>query len=132
MAQMKLTRNQTIVIDALKDAGRPLTAYQILDRDEVRDHGLKAPLTIYRALEKLISQGMVHRIESLNAFVACPHEAHADPPAFMICNDCKRTVEFSSASVRRAIARQAADRGFQVKNTHLEVTGICEDCKATA
>jgi Fur family transcriptional regulator, zinc uptake regulator len=132
MADMKLTRNQTIVIAALKDAGRPLTAYQILDRDEVRENGLKAPLTIYRALEKLIDQGMAHRIESLNAFVACPHEAHADPPAFMICNACKRTIEFSSKSVRRTVARQAAGRGFQIKNMHLEVTGVCERCQATA
>lgn len=128
---MKLTRNQTVVFDALKGAGQPLTAYQILDIDEVRENGLKAPLTIYRALEKLVAQGLVHRIESLNAFVACPHEAHAEPPAFMICTTCKRTIEFSSKSVRRAVSRQAAERDFQVDNTHLEVTGTCETCQAT-
>jgi len=129
LAPMKLTKNQTIVNDALKDAGRPLTAYQILDIDEVRERGLKAPLTIYRALEKLIREGLVHRIESLNAFVACRHEAHVDPPAFMICTTCKRTIEFSSKSVRRALSRQAAERDFKIDNMHLEVTGLCEGCR---
>src|SRR5690606_9624291 len=68
-----LTRNQTLVLDALEKADAPLSAYTILDR--LRGDGLRAPLQVYRALEKLLSAGLVHRLESLNAFVACarPH-----------------------------------------------------------
>ncbi|GAF76572.1 unnamed protein product, partial [marine sediment metagenome] len=67
--KQKLTRNQDVVIKALAAIGQPLSAYRILDLDCVRDAGLKAPLTIYRALDKLVALGLVHRIESLNAFV---------------------------------------------------------------
>lgn len=131
MAQArKLTRNQDVVISALKAAGGPLSAYQILDLEDVRDKGLKAPLTIYRALDKLIELGLVHRIESLNAFVTCDHEPHVEPAAFMICQDCRATIEFSTSSLRRSIARYAGQHGFQMEGMHLEVSGHCEACAA--
>ncbi|MGI9423428.1 MAG: Fur family transcriptional regulator [Hyphomicrobiaceae bacterium] len=123
----KLSKNQKVVLDALRD-GRPLSAYQILDLDSVRDNGLKAPLTIYRALDKLIEYGLVHRIETLNAFVLCDHEPHAEPAAFMICNACKRTIEVGTRSLRRTVMKQAAEQGFEVDHMHVEVSGRCEDC----
>lgn len=129
MAQSrKLTRNQQVVADALRVASQPLSAYQILDLETVRQQGLKAPLTIYRALDKLIELGHVHRIESLNAFVACDHEPHSEPAAFMICLDCRSTIEFSTTSLRRTIARHAGAHGFQMDGMHLEVSGHCEAC----
>lgn len=124
----KLTRNQEVVVNALKAAGQPLSAYQILDLDCVRDKGLKAPLTIYRALDKLIERGLVHRIESLNAFVICDHEPHSEPAAFMICQDCRCTIEFSTSEFRRSVARQAGAHGFHIEGMHLEVSGHCEAC----
>ena len=66
-----LTKNQTLVMGALSQAKGPLSAYTILD--ELRDDGFRAPLQVYRALEKLVELGLVHRLESLNAFVACQH-----------------------------------------------------------
>ncbi|MCB1460156.1 MAG: transcriptional repressor, partial [Nitratireductor sp.] len=66
-----LTRNQLLVLNALVAAGGPLSAYGILD--QLREEGFRAPLQVYRALEKLVDQGKVHRLESLNAFVACSH-----------------------------------------------------------
>ena len=126
--EVKLTRNQQVVMAALTDAGQPLSAYKILDLEVVRDNGLKAPLTIYRALEKLMALGQVHRIESLNAFVACDHEPHAEPAAFMICQDCRCTIEFSTTSLSRSIARHAGQHGFQMAGMHLEVSGHCEAC----
>lgn len=129
MAQsLKLTRNQEIVIDALRGASQPLSAYQILDLEAVRAEGLKAPLTIYRALDKLIEHGLVHRIESLNAFVVCDHEPHSEPAAFMICQDCRATIEFSTGTLRRALTRQAGEHGFKMDGMHIEVSGHCEDC----
>ncbi len=124
----KLTRNQQVVMAALKDAEQPLSAYQILDLDVVRDSGLKAPLTVYRALDKLIALGEVHRIESLNAFVVCDHEPHSEPAAFMICQECRCTIEFSTTSLSRSIARHASQHGFHMEGMHLEVSGHCEAC----
>ena len=124
----KLTRNQEIVVKALKATGQPLSAYQILALDDVRDKGLKAPLTICRALDKLIERGLVHRIESLNAFVLCDHEPHSEPAAFMICQDCRNTIEFSASNLRRSIAREAGVHGFRMEAMHLEVSGHCAAC----
>lgn len=132
MAKAKeLTRNQEIVVNALRDADQPLSAYQILDLEAVCTKGLKAPLTIYRALDKLIELGHVHRIESLNAFVACDHGPHAEPAAFMICRDCRSTIEFSPTSLSRSIARQVGEHGFKMDAMHLEVSGHCQACANT-
>ena len=107
----KLTRNQEVVMAALRAAEHPLSAYQILDVEIVRDNGLKAPLTVYRALDKLIALGLVHRIESLSAFVLCDHEPHSEPAAFMICQDCRSTIEFSTRAVNRSIDLTIAELG---------------------
>ncbi len=127
-AGAKLSKNQRVVLDALSDGGRPLSAYQILDRPDVRDNGLKAPLTIYRALDKLIKLGLVHRIESLNAFLPCDHEPHDEPAAFMICQDCKQTIEVALRSLRGTLERQASEHGFEVEQMHVEVSGRCAKC----
>ena len=66
-----LTKNQSLVFDVLTRAEQPISAYTILDR--LREHGFRAPLQVYRALDKLLEAGLVHRLESLNAFVACAH-----------------------------------------------------------
>ena len=124
----KLSKNQQVVLDALGTAGQPLSAYQILDLDSVRAKGLKAPLTIYRALDKLIELGLVHRIESLNAFIPCDHGPHAEPAAFMICNDCKRTIEVGTRTLQRTVAKQATEQGFEVDQMRIEISGRCEQC----
>lgn len=127
-AAQKLSKNPQVVFDALRVADKPLSAYQILDLDEVRAKGLKAPLTIYRALEKLIELGLVHRIESLNAFVLCDHGPHTEPAAFMICNDCRRTIEVGTRTLQRTMTKQANEQGFEVDRMHIEISGRCEHC----
>ena len=127
-SKQKLSKNQEAVLMALSKDRRPLSAYQILDMEAVRDKGLKAPLTIYRALEKLIEFGLVHRIESLNAFVICDHGPHDEPAAFMICKDCHRAIEVGARTVKRAVMRQAAELGFKVDQIHVEVSGRCQSC----
>lgn len=97
-ASQDLTRNQTLVFDVLSKAEGPLSAYTILD--QLRDDGFRAPLQVYRALEKLLDYGMVHRLESLNAFVACAHpQCHEHGLiAFAICEQCGQVTEFSDFS----------------------------------
>jgi len=124
-----LTRNQAMVLRALSDAEGPLSAYAILDL--LREDGLRAPPQVYRALEKLVERGMVHRLESLNAFVACRHPACADHAmiAFMICEVCGTVVEIDDPSLADQVTGLAADRGFELHKTTIELRGRCRACR---
>ena len=92
--------------------------------------GLKAPLTIYRALDKLMDQGLVHRIESLNAFVHCDHGPHDHATGFLICSDCGRTLEVHLDDCEDHLAGRAREQGFAVDAVKVEMTGRCPDCAA--
>lgn len=123
-----LTHNQQAVLDALTSADKPMTAYEVLALPRIRKAGLKAPLTIYRALEKLMAEGLVHRIESLNAFVTCGHGHHDHATGFLICGDCGRTLEVPLASCESHLAGRAREQGFAVDAVKVEMTGRCPDC----
>ena len=88
-----LTKNQQMVLTILNKADMPLSAYSILDG--LREFGFKAPLQVYRALDRLIELGKVHRIESMNAFIACEHSLCqvSDMTAFTICEKCEKVSE---------------------------------------
>jgi Fur family transcriptional regulator, zinc uptake regulator len=132
-----LNTNDKTVLSALGESERPLSAYGILER--ARSDALKAPVQVYRALEKLESRGLVHRIEALNAFVACSeHDEHCSEqehrhpthrPGFVICRDCGSVREFEDARVAE-IAEDAAGEGFVVDLVALEVYGRCAACRA--
>ncbi len=128
MTSKTLTKNQKIVLDALRVGNAPMSAYQILDQEDVRSNGLKAPLTIYRALDKLVEAGLVHRIESLNAFILCDQDHHTDPPAFMICHNCKNITEVGTRAVRNALKKQASELGFRIEQLQVEASGRCRRC----
>jgi len=126
-----LTRNQHLVLDALTGATGPLSAYGILDR--VRGEGIKAPLQIYRALDKLVELGLAHRLESLNAFVACAHAEthhHQGLAAFAICEACGRVDEFADAVVEARLAGWSRSSGFRAERTTIEIRGHCKACVA--
>lgn len=128
----KLTRNQGLVFTALSNADGPLTAYAILD--ELRSEGFKAPLQVYRALEKLTEIGLVHRLESLNAFVACRHPscAHHETAAFAICEDCGCVNEFAPEEAMRHLRDWAKHQDFTLARTTIELRGTCGNCKAAS
>lgn len=129
-----LTKNQTLVLDALMRVEGPASAYLLLDR--LREHGFRAPLQVYRALEKLIEYGLVHRLESLNSFVACahPHEhAHGHTHglvAFAICENCGQVDEFSDATVEKRLRGWANDHAFKLSKATIELRGTCASCLA--
>lgn len=135
MKSPDLNSNDRKVLSALDRAAKPLSAYDILDR--ARSDALKAPVQVYRALQKLESRGLVHRIEVLNAFVACSehdeacregeHRHAAHRPGFVICRDCGAVREFEDKRVE-AIAADAAGEGFAVELIALEVHGRCATC----
>jgi len=125
-----LTRNQTLVLDTLSHADGPLSAYTILDR--LRDDGFRAPLQVYRALDKLTDMGLVHRLESLNAFVACakPHCHSGGMIAFAICEKCGQVDEFSDEVVVERLSGWAGEHGFHPHKTTIEIRGTCAHCAA--
>jgi Fur family transcriptional regulator, zinc uptake regulator len=129
MSKKDLTRNQHIVFDALLSASSPLTAYKILDLPAVQHEGLKAPLTIYRALEGLLEKGLAHRIESLNAFVACSSAPHEDSAGFMICEKCGTTIELPINACETPLRKQASKNGFHLHKISIEMLGVCRDCR---
>ncbi|MHC5653992.1 transcriptional repressor [Stappia sp.] len=127
-----LTRNQALVMRALSQARAPLTAYTILD--ELRAEGFRAPPQVYRALEKLVEIGMVHRLESLNAFVACRHpdcDGH-ETVAFAICDDCGQVAELSDDRLAGHLKAIAGETGFILRKSMVELRGRCADCARAA
>jgi Fur family zinc uptake transcriptional regulator len=120
--------NHERVIGLLQKSPKPMTAYELLDR--LRPQGITAPPTIYRALDRLIGQGRAHRLESLNAFVACAHPHHGASAMFSICGSCGTVAEFSDPALDRRIAAWARRRSFEVEHAVLEVRGRCDDCSA--
>lgn len=129
-AQPQLTRNQSLVLSALEKADAPMSAYAILDA--LRGEGLRAPLQIYRALEKLLELGLAHRLESLSAFVACahPHQHDSEIIAFAICEKCGQVSEFSDEVVRERLTAWTSAQGFKSSRTTIEMRGACGKCAA--
>ena len=125
-----LTRNQRMVLDCLLAAGRPLTAYGLLDR--LRAEGLAAPPTIYRALERLTELHHVHRIESLNAYVACCAHGHTSEVALVICRDCGNVTELEAEPAFATLKAEAKRSGVAVDKAHLELVGTCDACSGSA
>ncbi len=125
----ELTKIQSLVFDALSGAEGPLSAYTILDR--LRGRGFRAPLQVYRALDKLVEFGMVHRLESLNAFVACRHPGcdTCETIAFAICENCGKVTEVADEDLARQLNELAERTGFTPKKSIVEVRGNCRDCR---
>ncbi len=125
-----LTKNQSLVFETLTAAEGPLSAYDILDR--LRDKGFRAPLQVYRALDKLLEYGLVHRLESLNAFIACAHPECGthDTMAFAICESCGHVAEFSDDAIAGQLRKWAGNEKFRLNRTIIELRGRCADCRA--
>jgi Fur family zinc uptake transcriptional regulator len=123
-----LTRNQKLVLEAVEKSSAPQSAYDLLDK--LRPHGVKAPLQIYRALDQLVAKGLVHKLESLSAFVACQHpsdEGHA-ATVFMICDSCGNVSERTNACISGDLRKLATTDGFRVAHTSIELHGNCGKC----
>ena len=126
----ELTRNQALVLGALSRTEGPLSAYALLD--QLREHGFRAPLQVYRALDKLVELGLVHRLESINSFVACahPHDHSHGLIAFAICDRCGGVDEFSDAVVEERLRGWSRDHAFHLEKTTIEMRGTCATCGA--
>ncbi|MEM7300653.1 MAG: Fur family transcriptional regulator [Pseudomonadota bacterium] len=125
-----LTKNQSLVMTVLSGADAPLSAYKILDK--LRDHGLRAPLQVYRALDKLVEIGLVHRLESINAFVACQHPScegeSKETVLFTICEKCGRVQELVKNALSTTMLNLAQEIDFAVSKSVVELRGTCSKC----
>ncbi|MDE4601634.1 Fur family transcriptional regulator [Sinorhizobium meliloti] len=130
MVTPQLTKNQSLVMGALAHSDGPMSAYTILDK--LRDNGFRAPLQVYRALDKLLEYGLVHRLESLNAFVACscPHEHEHDHgvTAFTICEGCGQVTEFHDEVIEDRLSTLVRAQEFKIEKTTIEIRGHCKSC----
>lgn len=127
---LRLTPIRARVLALIAEAGKPIKAYDLLDRvRQSKGVGADAPPTVYRALDFLMANGFVHKLESVNAFVACHHpssEQHSVP--FLICNRCHSAVELEDREVVEQLEARAKTLGFQPQAQTLEVHGLCARC----
>lgn len=129
---VRLTALRKRVLELVWQSHKPLGAYDILAELSEQDGRRAAPPTVYRALDFLLENGLVHRIASLNAFIGCVHPEHPHQGQFMICRNCHTAIELENAAVTDAIAAAAAGVGFQAETQTVEVVGICEPCRLAA
>ena len=127
--QEHLTKNQQIVLDFIEKSSEPLKAYSILY--SVKKQGIKAPLQVYRALDKLVEIGKIHKIESRNAFIACHNSSCqvAKATAFSICEICEKVTEISSAGLSKYLANFKDKDGMKYSKYNLEFFGLCKKCR---
>jgi Fur family zinc uptake transcriptional regulator len=124
---LRFTPVRRKVLEILLREHRALGAYAILDH--LRDEGFGSqPPVAYRALDFLLANGLAHKIERLNAFIACAHPGTTHAPAFLICRVCESVAEAQSAPARGALGAAARATGFQIERAVVEAEGICPAC----
>ncbi len=125
---MRFTQMRRRVLALVWGGHQPIGAYAILEALKA-DYPRAAPPTVYRALEFLIGIGLIHRIESMNAFVGCtrPNERHSGQ--FLICGGCGSAAELDDSGIDDAVRRGAGALGFLAQRQMIEVTGLCPDCR---
>ena len=127
---LRLTPIRARVLELIAGEGRPIKAYDLLDQVRAGEGGgSAAPPTVYRALDFLLANGFIHKLESVNAFVACHHPntaQHSVP--FLICDRCHSAVELEDKQVVAALDERARALGFVPQAQTLEVHGLCARC----
>lgn len=136
----RFTSLRRYVLGLVLDSPKPAGAYELLDRLREHEKG-SAPPTVYRALDFLLEQGLIHKVERLSAFVGCVHgiedEAHAEHEhphtmQFLICQRCGRATELNDEAVGRALSKAARGSGFTLLGSTVEAEGICAACAGQA
>ncbi len=124
----KLTPARINAYAELFAQARPVSAYELLALLEIREGRKLAPLTVYRQLDFLTRVGLVHRLASAQAFVACAHPEHAHEGLYLVCSSCGRSDELESKPLAAVISKAARSRGFKSEKQIIEVRGLCQDC----
>ena len=125
----RLTSLRRRVLEIVWSGHKPVGAYEILEVLRSERHGA-APPTVYRALDFLLEQGLIHRLESLNAFIGCGAPGTAHGGQFLICRVCGMVAEVDDGRIEQAVSGTAAEAGFSIEHSIVEIAGICPECKA--
>ncbi len=125
----KLTPIRRKVLELLLNSGRATKAYSLLD-DMRQIHPGSAPPTVYRALDFLLSAGLVHRIESINAFTVCHDLTQCQHGILVVCQQCGNVTELYQPALRQALVAQVEESGYRLASDEIELKGLCAACQA--
>jgi Fur family zinc uptake transcriptional regulator len=128
---LNLTPVRKRVLEIVWRAHEPIGAYEIL-AELAKERDKAAPPTVYRALEFLMDAGLVHRIDTLNAFLGCDAPGHAHVAQFLVCRNCHRVAEIDDPALNRVLAEKSRSMGFRIEPTSLEIKGLCNDCASAS
>ena len=123
----RLTEQRRAVLRLLFESPKPLSAYELLDRLRGTLHN-PAPPTVYRALEFLLEQGLVHKLESLHAYIGCTHPDHPHAGQFLICAECGEVAELEDPHLADSLKTAGRAVGFRTKRPVVELLGTCAEC----
>ncbi|WP_019937228.1 Fur family transcriptional regulator [Bordetella sp. FB-8] len=126
----RLTPIRRKVLELLLRQGRSIKAYELLDAIKAEHHGA-APPTVYRALDFLVEEGLIHRLDAINAWSACHDAAGAPHDLLVVCTHCGAVAEISDPSMSRQLAERVARTGFALATHETEIRALCPDCQAT-
>ena len=125
-----LAKNEKLVWDALAATDEPLKAYEILDN--LKEKGVRAPMTVYRALDGLEAKGHIHKLDGLNAFLLCNHDGPHMVQTFLVCDDCSTVKELEVVAVEADIKPAVRAVDFNMHTARLEIKGTCVACSEAA
>jgi len=125
---LNLTPVRRRILEIVWRAHEPIGAYEIL-AELAKERDKAAPPTVYRALEFLIDAGLVHRIDSLSAFIGCDEPTRTHVAQFLVCRKCHRVVEIDDPEINRLLAEKSLAAGFRIEPTSLEIKGLCGECE---
>jgi Fur family transcriptional regulator, zinc uptake regulator len=125
MTKPSLSPNEQAVLGVLRQHHKPLSAYDILD--QLHGTKIRAAVQVYRSTEKLTELGFIHRLESLNAFVACDCAHAKSSPGFMLCTCCGDVREFDAG--KSVTAAKSEAKGFRIETPNVELRGLCSQCQ---
>jgi Fur family zinc uptake transcriptional regulator len=125
-----LLKNEKLVWDVLAASRDPLKAYEILDK--LKELGVRAPMTVYRALDGLEAKGHIHKIDGMNAFMLCNHDGPHVVQTFLVCETCSTVKELQVMAVEADIAPAVRAASFDMHTARLEIKGNCNVCAAAA
>ncbi len=124
----RLTPQRQQILELVWQEHKPVGAYALLER--LREAGIKAaPPTVYRALEFLLGHGLIHRIESLNAYTGCTAPGTPHHGQFLVCSQCQRVAELDEPSISGELDRSARQFGFEIERQTVEICGLCPRCR---
>ncbi|MGM0594974.1 MAG: Fur family transcriptional regulator [Pseudomonadota bacterium] len=127
----RLTSQRQHILELIWQEHKPVGAYELLDR--LREAGVKAaPPTVYRALDFLLAHGLIHRIESLNAYTGCSSPGTPHHGQFLVCSACQQVAELDEPAINAQLGRSAQRLGFVIERQTVEIGGLCPRCRESS